>query len=424
MKADLDQLMAARNLDALIVMGDSSGNPILQYLTGNIHLENALVVKRRGTPMTLIHGSMERDNAARTGMALVDRDQTYNLYELMQRHEGDGLAAQADYLGQIMEDFSLQGRVGFYGQIDMGAAHMLLGTLADRIPHVEIAGEYGENLFSAARETKDDDELADLAELGRRTCLVVDEVKNYLQSHSVRGEILMHADDEPLTTGHVRQFLRARLNAHDLHEDHQAIFAQGRESAVPHNAGSPDQILRLGQSIIFDIFPKGESGYFHDMTRTWSLGYATDPVLEAWEQTKELFDAVLADFRVGTPCRKYQADACDHYEQRGHKTIRTHPGTHEGYVHSLGHGIGLDIHEGPNLSLWAGNRTCLQPGHVITVEPGLYYPEQGFGVRIEDAVAFDAEGTLIWLTDYPYDLVVPMPKAQLSAISTDRDGAA
>ena len=50
----------------------------------------------------------------------------------------------------------------------------------------------------------------------------------------------------------------------------------------------------------------------------------------------------------------------------------------------------------------------LEPGHVVTIEPGLYYPSRGFGVRVEDAVAFNEAGELIWLTDYPYDLVVPM----------------
>ena len=86
----------------------------------------------------------------------------------------------------------------------------------------------------------------------------------------------------------------------------------------------------------------------------------------------------------------------------------SHPGTHVGYVHSLGHGIGLDIHEGPRLSSGAGNDAVLQPGHAFSVEPGLYYPERGFGVRIEDSVAFTETGELVYLSHYPYDLVIPM----------------
>lgn len=88
--------------------------------------------------------------------------------------------------------------------------------------------------------------------------------------------------------------------------------------------------------------------------------------------------------------------------------MRTHPGGHEGYVHSLGHGLGLDIHEAPNLSVAAGNARTLQPGHVVSVEPGLYYPDRGFGVRVEDTVAFAEDGALVTLTHFPYDLVISM----------------
>lgn len=411
MKADLDQLMADRHLDAFLVLGDSAGNPILQYLTGNIHLERAIVLKKAADPaMTLIHGAMERDNAQRSQLRLVDRDAVYNPYDLLRKHAGNALDAQCDYLQRVIADFALQGRVGVYGQADAGAAFVLLNALSARVEGTEIIGEYGDTLFLEARETKDADELADMAELGRRTCQVVDDVKSFLQGHAVQDETVMRADGVPLTIGHVRRFIRERLNRQNLFEDHATIFAQGKEAAVPHNAGSDERILRLGQTIIFDIFPRGESGYFHDMTRTWSLGYATEAVWRAWEQTKELFDRALAGFQAGNLCADFQALACDYYESAGHKTTRSHPGTHEGYVHSLGHGIGLDVHEGPNLSLSAGDHARLRPGHVVTVEPGLYYPDQGFGVRIEDAVALDACGERVQLTQYPYDLVVPMPR--------------
>ncbi|MCB0117111.1 MAG: aminopeptidase P family protein, partial [Caldilineaceae bacterium] len=142
----------------------------------------------------------------------------------------------------------------------------------------------------------------------------------------------------------------------------------------------------------------------------WSLGYATDEVQETWDLVKTAFDNVMAEFKVGRATRDFQMMTCDLFESKGHKTIRSHSGTQEGYVHSLGHGIGLEIHESPNMSHLESNKTVLKPGHVITIEPGLYYPERGYGVRIEDAVAFNEAGELIWLTDYPYDLVIPMGK--------------
>lgn len=400
--------MAERDLDAFLVVGDASGNKVMNYLTGGAHLERALVLKRRGGPLTLVHGSMERDTAAATRLELVDRDKAYNLYQLMRKHEGNRLAAEVDYLMQVVEHQGLQGRLGLFGVMDAGEAYTLFNQLQDRLDGTTLVGEFEDSLFGIARETKDDREIDELVEAGRLTSMVVNETREFLTGHQARNEVLVRADGEALTIGDVKRFIRGRISAYGMTEDHSCIFAQGRDAGVPHNAGDPDMPMRLGQSIVFDIFPLVASGYFHDLTRTWSLGYATDEVLQAWEQTKEIFDRVMAAVALGVSCRDLQNMTCDFYEALGHPTARSQPGTHEGYVHSLGHGIGLDIHEGPSLSHREGNTAVLVPGHVFSVEPGLYYPERGFGVRIEDSVAFRESGELINLTDVSYDLVVPV----------------
>lgn len=411
MKSDLDRIMAERNLDALLVMGDSSGNRVMNYLTGGRHFEKALIIKRRGGPLTLIHGAMERDDAAQTGMALVNRDAVYNRYELLKANNGDRLAAEIDYMRRLVRDQQLTGRMGIYGMGDVGSSFILLNALQDSLVDTELIGEFeGTSLFSQLRETKDDHEIAQLREAGRITCAVVGEVQEFIQRHQSRNDVVIRSDGEPLTIGDVKSFMRARLFANKMKEDHDTIFSQGRDAGVPHNRGNEAAPLRLGQSIIFDIFPMNQSGYVHDLTRTWSLGYATDEVLQAYEQTKEIFDRVMASFAIGQPCKDSQIMVCEYYESKGHKTALNTSGTEEGYVHSLGHGIGLDVHEEPRLSHATGNTSVFQPGHVFSVEPGLYYPERGFGVRIEDSVAFTESGELVNLSDYPYDLIVPMKK--------------
>jgi len=420
MRSDIDQLMEARNLDALIVMGDSDGNTIMNYLTGGMHLEGALITKRRNGPFTLIHGSMERDTAAEaaqeSGMQLIDRDALYNRYTLVAKHDGDRLAAQIDYLSQVIEDHKLQGRIGVYGSADSGESFVLLSELQKVLTESatesgqksNLVGEYGDSLFTIARETKDSAELEELKEVGRQTCQVVADVQAFVQRHGVEDEVVIKEDGRALTIADVKSFMNERLSQKGLTDHGATIFALGRESAVPHNRGGDETPLRLGHTIIFDIFPQNANGYYHDMTRTWCLGYAPDDVQAAWDQTKEIFDQVMANFKVGTSCRELQEMTCDYYASKGHPTVKDSPGTQEGYVHGLGHGIGLDIHEGPRLTHQPSYDVKLQPGHVITVEPGLYYPEKGFGIRIEDAVAIDEDGELIWLTDYPYDLVIPM----------------
>jgi len=82
----------------------------------------------------------------------------------------------------------------------------------------------------------------------------------------------------------------------------------------------------------------------------------------------------------------------------------------DGYVHSLGHGVGLNIHERPFSGINTSDEERLAPGVVITSEPGLYYPEKGMGFRIEDTIWVRPDGRMEILADYPYDFVLPMKK--------------
>ena len=98
------------------------------------------------------------------------------------------------------------------------------------------------------------------------------------------------------------------------------------------------------------------------------------------------------------------------FEAQGHPTIRSHAGTQEGYVHSLGHGLGLDVHEQPWFSTFADTNDRLEPGSVFTIEPGLYYPDRGMGVRLENTYYVTKDGSIEILANYPMDLVLPVKK--------------
>jgi Xaa-Pro aminopeptidase len=213
---------------------------------------------------------------------------------------------------------------------------------------------------------------------------------------------------EPLTIGAVRRFIQAQEAALGLEDSQGFIFAQGRDAGVPHSVGEDSDVLEVGRAIVFDIFPRGASGYYHDMTRTWSLGCAADDVQAAYDDVMVAFRTVMEALRVGEPTSRYQVMVLDYFEGRGHATQRSQPGTMNGYVHSLGHGIGLNVHEAPTFG--EKSKHVLQIGNAFTVEPGLYYPERGYGVRVEDSVYIDESGAVQRLTDFPYDLVVPLRK--------------
>ena len=114
--------------------------------------------------------------------------------------------------------------------------------------------------------------------------------------------------------------------------------------------------------------------------------------------------------QVGTICATYQSRACELFEAKGHPTIKSDPAIQQGYVHSLGHGLGLRVHEWPWFSPAVNQTDRLVPGAVFTIEPGLYYPEQGMGVRLENSAWVRPDGQIEVLADYPFDLVLPMQR--------------
>ena len=116
----------------------------------------------------------------------------------------------------------------------------------------------------------------------------------------------------------------------------------------------------------------------------------------------------MGELKVNGYCPDFQDRTCELFEALGHKTIRQDYGLKEGYIHSLAHGLGLNVHERPWFGYNAGEKDILAPGSVVTIEPGLYYPEEGMGCRIEDPVWVKPDGKIEILVEYPHDLVLPM----------------
>jgi Xaa-Pro aminopeptidase len=181
---------------------------------------------------------------------------------------------------------------------------------------------------------------------------------------------------------------------------------------VPHSSGNPADVLRLGRTIVFDIFPcEAGGGYYYDFTRTWSLGYATDEVQSVYEHVLSVFQQVNSELVMGAPYGIYQRRVCELFEGFGHPTIMSNPETEAGYVHGLGHGLGLRIHERPFSRIENPPEERLDPGTVMTLEPGLYYPERGLGVRLENTLWVRPDGVIETLVEYPLDLVLPVRSA-------------
>jgi Xaa-Pro aminopeptidase len=411
MRSDLDRLMDEYRLDAIVVISDETPNTFRDYLTGRAKAHGN-IFKKRGEQAVIIVSGMEVDEAAKSGLRVM----TYHDFDFAPLYNqfGDQPARlRRELFLNFFRKLNIRGRVGFYGTAAVNT--LLPNLLALTESDLEIAPALDEDalaLFSRMYETKDAAEIAALQDVARLTCEVVRRAWSFLSNHYASGDSIgspvVDERGEPLTIGAVRRFIQAQEAALGLEDSQGFIFAQGRDAGVPHSVGEDSDVLEVGRAIVFDIFPRGASGYYHDMTRTWSLGCAAEDVQAAYDDVMVAFRMVMDALRVGEPTSRYQVMVLDYFEGRGHATQRNQPGTMNGYVHSLGHGIGLNVHEAPTFG--EKSKHVLQIGNAFTVEPGLYYPERGYGVRVEDSVYIDESGAVQRLTDFPYDLVVPLRK--------------
>jgi Xaa-Pro aminopeptidase len=272
-----------------------------------------------------------------------------------------------------------------------------------------------ESIFLRAMETKDAEEIDHIRRMGRITTEVVGLVARYLRGCDVGAdEVLLSSDGHPLTIRAVKQKIALWLAERGAEQAEGCIFAIGRDAGLPHSSGNPDDVVCLGRTIVFDIFPsEAGGGYFYDFTRTWSLGYASPDAKALYDEVRQAYDHVSENLDLNASFKAYQKLVSEEFHRAGHATLLHDEGVLEsGYVHSLGHGVGLNIHERPWSRHTAADDNILRAGVVITIEPGLYYPEKGMGVRIEDTYWVRPDGRFERLAEYPYDFVLSMEKWQ------------
>jgi Xaa-Pro aminopeptidase len=297
--------------------------------------------------------------------------------------------------------------VALYGVSEIGGMLAIFSALHRAAPDIKLVGELDRSVMLDARATKSAEEVERIRRIGQVTAAVVGLVAEFLSSRPVRGDRLVAPDGEPLRIRDVKRRINLWLAERGAENTQGMIFAIGRDAAVPHSSGLPDDLLRLGQTIVFDIFPcEHGGGYYYDLTRTWCLGYAPEAAQALFDQVLSVYRQLVSEVALGTSCGGLTRRACELFEGLGHPTFISHPHTEDGFVHPLGHGVGLSIHETPVFG--SGARDVIAPGSVFTVEPGLYYPDRGMGVRLEDTLWARPDGTIEILAEYPMELVLPV----------------
>ncbi len=238
------------------------------------------------------------------------------------------------------------------------------------------------------RAVKSPEEIARIRAVQRAavaaTRAAVEEIR--LSRVDRRGYLLRHG--KKLTAEAVKVVIELELMRHQC-QSRDTIVACGRLAADPHDRGHGP--LRAGQTIVLDIFPQHKQhGYWGDITRTVVKGPARPELRALYEAVLKAQKGALALVKPGMRADRIhdRVKAC--FQDAGFFT-GDRAGIPVGFFHGTGHGVGLDIHEAPSLSTVP---VRLKAGHVVTVEPGLYYPDLG-GVRIEDTVAVTRTGAQV-----------------------------
>jgi Xaa-Pro aminopeptidase len=330
----LEALLAERELDRLLVTELTN----VRYLTGFTGTNGACVCG--------------------PGVRLFLTDFRYTERAAAEVEGWEPVTVANDWLGGIAE--RLGGRVGFEDdQMSVRMLAKLQEKLADGVETVAAGG-----LVEQLRRVKDEGELAAIAAASE----LADEVWGWSLERGLAG----HSERD------IARAAEARIRELGGDPSFPAIVAGGPNGALPHAEPGEREIGR-GELVVFDMGAKLD-GYCSDGTRTYATGDPGEEARAVYEVVREAQQQALGAIKAGEKGEDIDTVARKVIEAAGH-------GDHFG--HGLGHGVGLEVHEGPRLSLRSDD--VLAPGEVVTVEPGIYLPGK-LGVRIEDLVVVSKDG--------------------------------
>jgi Xaa-Pro aminopeptidase len=333
--AKLAELVSAAELDLLFI----SDLVNIRYLTGFT-----------GTSAACIVGPSVR-------LFLTD----FRYTERAEQEAGEGWdrpPGERDLLPQIAK--AMGGRAGFEdAKLSVRRLRKLEEAVGEDVELVP-AGDLVEEL----RAVKDAGELERIA----AAASLADDVYRWAVERGLAGK----------TERAVARAVEARIRELGAEPSFPPIIAAGPNGALPH-AEPGDRVIEPGELVVFDMGAQVD-GYCSDCTRTFATGDPGDEAREVYELVRAAQAAALEGVRAGISAKGADEVSRKPIADAGHG---------DDYGHGLGHGVGLEVHEGPRLS--PNSDDDLQEGNVVTVEPGIYLPGR-FGVRIEDLVAIEADG--------------------------------
>ncbi|MDA0711145.1 MAG: Xaa-Pro peptidase family protein [bacterium] len=366
--------------EARLVIGASESDADLFYATGFLAPDSFIFLQTQAEKLLLM-SDLEVGRARL--QARTDRVLSLSHYLDRAKREGIESPTSLDALCQLLVEKSI------------GALHVPRSfpiAFADPLRERGYTITFPRGPYWPEREIKTPEEIKHIRLTQKHTETAMDAAIGLIDQSQIQDGGL-YVDGKPLTSEGVKYRILTLLMESGFSASH-TIVACGDQACDPHHEGSGH--LMADQPIIIDIFPKSNrSGYFADITRTVVKGQPSKALREIFDTVLEGQRAALAGIKAGADGKTIHQAVVDLFEGRDYKTGEV-DGSVQGYFHSTGHGVGLEIHEAPRISKASQS---LRAGHVVTVEPGLYYPGRG-AVRLEDLVVVTESGCEN-LTRYP-----------------------
>jgi Xaa-Pro aminopeptidase len=362
------KFLSDNELDGFLLLGDSLCNLDIYYLSRFLAPDRFALLA--SSSLSILVSGMEEGRAKKESEAdEVVSTSDYGMVEKLARFDRPE-DAYVEVLKEFLQDRNVK-RLGVPGDFPVRV-------------YMDLAADFEVSVLDSPasewRQVKTPEEI-EYIKYSQRACegamkVAIEMIKNSRPS----GEHLTF-EGEPLTSEKVLSAIDVALLEKGC-EAQETIVAGGEDAADPHFSGSGP--LPANSPIVIDIFPRSKRmRYFADMTRTVLRGEADQKVVEIYQAVLAAQEAGIAAVRAGATGKEVHAKVCDIFEERGYAEREG-----RGFIHSTGHGVGLAIHERPSLSEVG---KTLEEGNVVTVEPGLYYPELG-GVRLEDLVVVGKDG--------------------------------
>lgn len=333
-----------------------------------------IFIEKRGKRF-LVMSDLELDRARE--QASVDRVLVYSDYVRRLQSRGVRFPTVTEVLPEVLRELQIAA-VTVPSTFPLG--------LADALRRVRIRVTAQPDPFWKQREIKSDEEIRHIRESLNAAERGIEAGIETVRRTTIGKDGFLYLDGSLLTSEILKRVINTTIMSLGFVPSH-SIVASGDQCVDPHNEGSGP--IRAHTSIIMDIFPRSQkSGFFGDITRTVVRGTASERLKSAYRRVEEGQAIGFKQIRHGANSYDIHQEILSHFTNQGFPTGLT-DGRMQGFFHGTGHGLGLDIHEAPGIN--ARKKSALKAGHVVTVEPGLYYSGMG-GVRLEDVVLVTKSG--------------------------------